>query len=301
MRSEFQRQVQLDPEIGILDIDNARLDSSGGRGGVIRSAFLESLATSTEILQASPGSREPLKLANHFLMVITTNDGSLSPDMLNRALSFHLPPKGDLHDRRSPIGTPRLESLPNNRERIEAEFRELLDRRRIAGCPLDEDVEYPMTRWARTIGGILKHSGFTDFLANQGTRRTVDDPIRRAIGILGAANPGPGVPRGLGRAGRRTGPHEDPLLDSERDTEPGRERAIGIVLSRHLDETFLVETEDSGHPIRLNCNFMGHFADGNLDEIQASGTGLKSWTARCCRWTSRDATEEHGDCRVTTE
>jgi hypothetical protein len=260
MRSEFQRQVQLDPEIGILVIDNARTDSSGGRGGVIRSAFLEGLATSAEILQASPGGGEPLRVANQYVVVFTTNDGALSADLLNRAMSIHLTPKGDVQDRRSPIGNPRLEFLPNNRERIEAELRGMIERWRIAGCPLEEGVEHPMTPWARTVGGILRVSGFAGFLGSQRAHRTVDDPIRKAIGILGAENPGNARrPSDWAELAVELGLAKTLFSSAERDTPAGRERAIGVVLSRHRDETFVVETEEAGRPIRLRLQLKGGF------------------------------------------
>ncbi len=41
-----------------------------------------------------------------------------------------------------------------------------------------------MTHWARTIGGILKFNGFTDFLANAATRKSAADPICEALAIL---------------------------------------------------------------------------------------------------------------------
>ncbi|MEN6451706.1 MAG: hypothetical protein ABFC96_14535, partial [Thermoguttaceae bacterium] len=107
-----------------------------------------------------------------------------------RSLPIHLAPTGDIQNRTSPIGNPRLEFLPRNRNRIEAEFNGMIQKWLKAGSPLDEDVVYPMTPWARTIGGILKVNGFTDFLANYGTRKSNDDPIRAALSILGAATPG---------------------------------------------------------------------------------------------------------------
>jgi len=62
----------------------------------------------------------------------------------------------------------------------------MIERWKNAGCPLDERALHPMTPWARTIGGILKVSGFADFLGNYRARRMLDDPIREALGILGA-------------------------------------------------------------------------------------------------------------------
>jgi hypothetical protein len=117
-----------------------------------------------------------------------------------------------------------------------------------------------MTSWARTIGGILKHSGFTDFLANQRAHRTVDDPIRRAIGILGAANPGHArPPRDWAALAVELGLAKTLFSSAERDRPAGRERAMGVVFSSHLDETFVVETEEAGQPIRLRLQLRGGF------------------------------------------
>ena len=156
MQSQFQRQIRLNPDLGVIDIDNVRLDSAGGRGNFIRSAFLESFVTSAEITLASPGAGEAITLPNKYIAVINTNDGALSQDILNRALPIHLAPKGSIHDRESPIGNPKLEFLPKNRHRIEAELRGMIERWRLAGCPLDQTVKHSMSPWAKTVGGILK-------------------------------------------------------------------------------------------------------------------------------------------------
>ena len=76
--------------------------------------------------------------------------------------------------------------------------------------PLDETVKHSMTPWAKTVGGILKHNGFTDFLGNQQTRKAVDDPLRRAIGILGAVKPDKALRRRVGSACREAGLGENP-------------------------------------------------------------------------------------------
>ena len=108
----------MDPDIGVIVCDNVRLDSAGGRGNIIRSGFLESFITSPEITLASPGAGEPLRLRNRYVVILNTNDGALSPDFLCRSLHIHLALKGDIQDRKSKIGNPRLEFLPQNRERI---------------------------------------------------------------------------------------------------------------------------------------------------------------------------------------
>ena len=59
MQLQFQKQVRMDPDVGIVLFDNVRLDSAGGRGKFIRSAFIESFVTSPEIILASPGAGDP--------------------------------------------------------------------------------------------------------------------------------------------------------------------------------------------------------------------------------------------------
>jgi len=256
MQSQFQRQISQNPDIGMVYLDNVRLDSAGGRARFIRSAFIESFVTSPEINLASPGAGESLQLKNRFVIAINTNDGSLSPDLLNRALSIHLAPKGNVQDRQSSIGNPKLEFLPQNRERIEAELRGMIERWKNLGRPLDETVKHPMTPWGQTIGGILKVNRFTDFLANYGARMSADDPIREALAILAGLEPGKAL---------RPGEWADHAVDQglaktifsahERDTSAGRERGIGVLFSRHLDETFDAMTPTTRIRVRLDGGF----------------------------------------------
>ena len=85
MQSQFQRQLQVNPDIGLVVFDNVRCDSSG-RASMIRSAFIEGFVTNSEIVLASPGAGEAIHLQNRYLLTINTNDGKLSPDLMNRAL-----------------------------------------------------------------------------------------------------------------------------------------------------------------------------------------------------------------------
>ena len=85
---------------------------------------------------------------------------------MNRALPIHLAPTGDVADRTSPLGNPKLEFLPAHREQIEAELRGMIGMWKEKEMPLDNKVRHPFSEWARTIGGILKASGFEHFLAN---------------------------------------------------------------------------------------------------------------------------------------
>lgn len=252
MQAQFQRQVRLDPDLGVIVLDNVRLDSAGGRGKFIRSAFVEGFVTNAEVVLASPGAGEAVALSNKFVVVLNTNDGSLSQDILNRALPIHLAPRGSIHERRSPIGNPKLEFLPRNRSRIEAELRGMIERWRLAGRPLDESARHSMTPWARTIGGILLHGGFADFLGNQQARKVADDPLRRAVGILGAAKPGEALrPRDWARIAVQQGLSKSLIPANERDTEKGRERSLGVLLKPLVGETFLVETETRRYRLRL--------------------------------------------------
>jgi hypothetical protein len=174
------------PDTGVLNVENARL----GRGDKrIGSAFLERLLTDAEPTLFSPGTGGPRRVRNNLVLALSTNLGTLSEDLMNRALPIHLSPVGNVADRNSPIGNPKLEYLPAHRERIEAELRGLIERWKAAGRPLDHDVQHPFSAWARTVGGILQVNGFKDFLANYSLRKTADDPLRQALGQLGAARP----------------------------------------------------------------------------------------------------------------
>src|SRR5262249_42250186 len=110
MLNQFQHQYARNPAIGFMYLDDVRLDSAGGRASFIRSAFLESFLTSPEIHLAAPGVGEPIRLKNHFVMAVTTNDGMLSPDLLNRAFdplgSQGECPKPRVADRQSEAGVP---------------------------------------------------------------------------------------------------------------------------------------------------------------------------------------------------
>jgi hypothetical protein len=252
MQSQFHRQVKADPDIGVVVLDNVRVDSSGGRARFIRSAFIESFVTSAEVTLAAPGAGDALRLANKFVVVVNTNDGSLSTDLLNRCLAIHLDPRGSVLDRRPIIGNPKLEFIPRNRRQIESELRGMIERWRAVGCPLDETIVHSMSPWARVIGGILRHSGFMGFLANQGSRKAADEPSRRAIGLLGAARPGVALrPRDWARLVAEQGLTKTIVPTNEQDTEKGRERAIGVCLKPLVGETFEVETDTRRLKLRL--------------------------------------------------
>ena len=128
----------------------------------------------------------------------------------------------------------------------------MIERWKAAGKPLDETAKHPFTAWARTVGGILKANGFQDFLASDMQRRTEDDPVREALGLLGISRPNillrakEWVPIvcDLGLAKRL-------ISEADRDSFDGRCRGIGVVLTNHRDETFRVETDDEIITVQL--------------------------------------------------
>lgn len=265
MQSQFQRQVRLDADIGLVVFDNVRLDSAGGRATMIRSAFLESFVTSPEVTLASPGAGEALRVENKYVVTLNTNDGALSPDLMNRSLPIHLAPVGDVQDRPCDIGNPKLEFLPQNRERIEAELNGMVQRWIEAGSPLDTDVRYPMIGWARTVGGILKVNGFEGFLANYGSRKSHDDPIRDAISILAVATePGKALrPMTWANLAVEQGLAKILFSANERDTPKGRERAIGRILTKNLEVVFEAQTDTKRYRLKLEGGFRRWVEGGN--------------------------------------
>ena len=241
--------VKNGPETGVLIVENARL---GRRDRQIASAFLERLVTDPEPLYFATGTGGPVRRQNHLVLAISTNFGTVSEDLLNRALPIHLDPVGNVADRQPRIGNPKLEYLPANRERIEAELRGMVEKWKGSGRPLDLQARHPFTDWARAVGGILKCNGFTDFLGNYSLRRTADDPVRKALGLLGAARPGEWLRSDCwARLARNVGVVKAVVGEHDRDTDQGRARGIGVVLSAHRDETFEVETEEETLRLKL--------------------------------------------------
>jgi hypothetical protein len=251
MQRQFQAQLQLTPQLGLVLLDNVRCDSAG-RAHEIRSGFIESFITTEEITLAAPGAGDPIHVQNLFVVIINTNDGNLSTDMLNRAVGIHLEPRGSVLDHPCPLGNPKLDFLPKHRAQIDAELHGMIARWRAAGCPLDQEIKHSMLPWARVVGGILKVCGFKGFLANATVRRSVDDPVHRALAILGAAQPGRKLrPRDWAKKIVMLGLSKTLLPANERDTPKGRERSVGVVLKRHLHETFTAYTETKRMRLQL--------------------------------------------------
>jgi hypothetical protein len=249
LERSFVGALKHNPVTGVIVVENARLDR---RDRCIASAFIERFTTDPEPLLFSTGTGGPTRRKNDIVVAISTNYGSVSEDIMNRALPIHLNPIGNVADRESLIGNPKLEFLPDNRENIAAEARGMIQRWIEAGKPLDENAKHPFSVWAKTIGGILKVNGFADFLTNYARRKTNDDPLREALGILGAETPNEWHrPKRWAEKIAILGLAKRVIPKGDQDSEAGRRRGTGVVLSAHRDEMFHVETEDEHLTLKL--------------------------------------------------
>ena len=238
------------PDLGVLNVDNVRVD---GNGGVVRSAYLERMLHETRPTLYSPGAKDPVRTSAHFVVTATANDGRFNEDLMNRACPIRLQATGDLTRRTSPIGDPKGDFLPRNRVRIEGELRGMVENWKAADRPVDPAARHPsFPEWAAAVGGILKVSGFGAFLANQATRRSEDDPVRRALATLGAAYPGEWL-RTEDWAGRVAKLDLSKLLitAADRDSPVGRVRGVGVSLSNHAGETLVADSEDESVVLTL--------------------------------------------------
>jgi hypothetical protein len=241
--------VKHSPQAAVVGIENARLAKEGR---CIASAFLERLVTDPEPLFFSTGTGSPIRRRNDLIVAISTNYGTVSEDLMNRALPIHLAPVGDVADRRPSIGNPKYEFLPRNCERIVAEFRGMIEKWKEAGMPVDAAVKHPFGPWSQVIGSILAVNGFTDFLGNYAVRRTADDPVRRGLGLLGAARRGEQLRAGeWAQLAVSLGLVKKIIPPADQDSDCGRERGIGVVLSAHREETFFVQTDDEQLALQL--------------------------------------------------
>jgi len=260
----FIAALKANSETAVVVIENARLD---GRERAIASAFLERFVTDPKPLLYSPGTGDPVRRRNDVVTAISTNFGMVSEDIANRSLRSHLNLVGNVADRPSPIGNPRLEFLPANKHRIAAELRGMVIRWKQAGMPLDETVRHPFTPWARAIGGILKVSGLTDFLGNYGQRKTADDPLRHGLAILGAASPKVWLkPEEWARLAVQLGVDKAVIPVADRGSEAGNARGIGVVFYAHRDETFDGETET--HKVCLKIEKKRRRWDGTSPHVR---------------------------------
>ena len=249
LERSFVGAVKQRPDTTVVVLENARLD---GHGKMIASAFIERFATDAKPLLFSTGTGSAVRRRNDIVLAISTNFGTVSEDIMNRALPIHLEAVGNVADRECRIGNPKYEFLPANRHVIAAELRGMVQRWADAGMPSDEQARHPFGPWAKTVGGILKVNGFTDFLINYSARMTADDPIRRALGLLGAAWPD----EWLTASDWATHVVELSLTKiiisvADQGSEKGRARGIGVVLSHYRGETFDVETDSARLKVKL--------------------------------------------------
>jgi hypothetical protein len=246
MQRQLHEQLHECPEVGVISFDNVRIDSSG-RARIIRSGFLESFITNSEIVMSST-ARRPIRMANRFLVLLNTNEGSLSIDLLNRSLPIRLAPSGDVTDRIAKAksvlgGDVKHEWLPAHRDQIEAELWGMIDHWIQEGKPLDQKVKHPMGPWAKTIGGILMVNSFTDFLDNYSATRAAADPIREAISIL-AFHAGHQWERArvMAMVAGKQGLAKVLLPGADPNNDPACERAMGVTLSAFVGQTFSATT-----------------------------------------------------------
>jgi hypothetical protein len=234
---------QQRPDLGLLNIDNIRLDQ---KGEVIRSSFLERILHEAEPLLSSPGTKVSLRVHNHFVVAATVNQGRFSEDLVNRSVAIRLEATGDLSKRQSPLGDPKGDFLPRYRDQIDGELRGMIEQWIAGGRPLDLKASHPSyPEWAQTIGGILMVAGFTDFLANTVERRSEDDPIRRGLALLGCDCPDEWLsPANWAALIAKLGLTPVLIHPADRDTPDGRARGTGVVLSNHSGENFTIETDD---------------------------------------------------------
>jgi len=199
-----------------------------------------------------------MRLANRFVVLLNSNEGSLSIDLLNRSLPIRLAPTGDLDERIAKAktalgGDVKHEWLPAHREQIEAELWGMIKTWREAGQPLDESVKHPMGPWAQTIGGILTVNGFTDFLTNYSTARANADPIREEISVLAFyAGDKPKRAGELAKIVLRQGLAKTLLAGVDTTSDAACQRAIGVLLSPYVGETFSVKTAEEKITYRLS-------------------------------------------------
>jgi hypothetical protein len=268
MQRNLHEQLLHKPEIGVINFDNVRTDSSG-RAKLIRTGFLEGFITNSEIVLSSATARsKPIRGANKFVVLLNTNEGSLSIDLLNRALPIRLNPTGDLTERIVKAkellgGDVKHEWLPAHRDQIEAELWGMIDRWLKEGKPLDRAVKHPMGPWAQTIGGILMVNGFKDFLANYSTTRAAADPIWEALGILAFhAGQEPKRAGEMAKIAVSQGLAKTLLGGAESANEAAYQRAMGVLLSPYVGETFAARSASERITYRLKRQ-QGRFGEAH--------------------------------------
>lgn len=230
----------VDPEIGVLSIGNIRAE-------IIESSFLERMVTDSKLLMQSSKRRgDGYTRENDFVICASANNGRFSIDLANRSVPIDLELIGDINTRACPIGDPRHEFLPTYQSDIEAELLGMIEKWKAAGKPLEKDAKHPMREWAAVIGGILKVNGFESFLENWSMQRNINDTIREALGLIASATPPNTWVRveDLVHTAVDEGVVNALMEPRHRVAEKAMVRQLGVVLSGHQDETFVVESDD---------------------------------------------------------
>jgi hypothetical protein len=265
LQREFVGVVKLVPDVGMIVAENARLDR---RDRVIASAYLERTATDPEPFLFSTGTGAAIRIRNGLVLAISTNHGTVNEDLLNRSLPIHLAPKGDVNNRRSDIGNPRLEYLPRHKEDIAAELRGMVEKWVAGGRKADNDARHPFSEWARTIGGILKTNGFKGFLQNYGKTRITSDPVREALGKLGAWHPDNWLKPSQWVEEIEDLGLSDPLIPTRfRESDKSKADGFGKLVAKYVGHTVEGETDSKRLGLRLE-KARARFEKGGQPELR---------------------------------
>ena len=193
----FVGALKHSPQTGVVVLENARLEK---QARFLASAFVERFITDPEPFLFSTGTGSPTRRANNYLVALSSNHGAVSEDLLNRGLPIRLKPIGNIADRVSPIGNPKLEFLPANRVRIEAELRGMIEKWKAAGRPLDTtvsadaaEVRSPRTVFVPGLGGTCHKK---PLLKRRFPGWFLREPFERASG-LGESLGGTAIRQGL--------------------------------------------------------------------------------------------------------
>jgi hypothetical protein len=234
----------------VFRFDNVRLDK---RNRQICSVFIERFMTSNEVVLYTTGSGKPVPIFNNFVVGMSTNEGSVSEDLLNRSVRSKLSPKGNVAERVSPIGDPRWEYLPENRLSIQAELLGIVARWNSAGRQLATATKHTFKQWSQEVGGMLELAGFNSFLANHAEQRVANDPVRDLVAFLGLQLPGKSLrtEKWL-EVAERQGIADDIIPAGHQHGRKRRVSGLGLTLTRYANETFSTSTEDELVTLRLH-------------------------------------------------
>lgn len=245
MQNEVTAVLKV-PEVGMVSVGNIRVGT-----GIIETSILERLLTNSDpLLQSSKMSGTGFKRKADFVLACSANQGKFSTDLMNRAIPICLEMKGDIDKRENKLGDVDIRNsyLPEHRAEIEAELCGMIENWKAAGKPLDESVKHPRKEWAKTIGGILKVNGFTEFLANWAMQKSVHDKISEALALLANAAQSEKAqylrPATIVKLATNEGILGDLIPARYKTCQNAAEREIGKLLSAYLEQS--VHYEDDG-------------------------------------------------------